>query len=220
MIENPLLIGSGLPPFEQITPEQVVPAITQLLTELETELTTLEANVTPTWSGLVEPLTHIEERLRWTWGIVGHLMGVKNSPQLREAQQQVQPEVVKFISRLNQSKPIYEAFKALETGKDFKSLQPAQKRIVEAAIKDAELAGIALEGEKRNRFNQIQLELAELGTKFSNHVLDATKTFSLTLTTPEEVAGLPASLLSLAAQAATEAGVEAATAEKALGALL
>ncbi|MGB3693531.1 MAG: M3 family metallopeptidase [Spirulinaceae cyanobacterium] len=215
MTENPLLIGSGLPAFEKITPEQVVPAVTQLLTELETELTSLEAKVTPTWYGLVEPLNRIEERLRWTWGIVGHLMGVKNSPQLREAQEKVQPEVVKFISRLNQSKPIYEAFKALGKGKDFESsLQPAQKRIVEAAIKDAELAGVGLEGEKRDRFNEIQLELAELGTKFSNHVLDATKAFSLTLTTPEEVAGLPASLLSLAAQAATEAGEAAATAEK------
>ena len=214
MTVNPLLIGSGLPPFGEITPEQVVPAVTQLLKELGTELTTLETKLTPTWEGLVEPLTQIEERLRWSWGIVGHLMGVKNSPQLREAQQKVQPEVVQFISRLGQSKPIYKAFKAISEGENFASLQPAQRRIVEAAIKDAELSGVGLEGEKRDKFNQIQLELAELATNFSNHVLDATKAFSLTLTTLEEVAGLPESLLSLAAQAAKETGVEEATAEQ------
>ena len=47
--ENPLLIGQGLPPFEQITPDQVVPGITQLLTELEQDLIQLDTDVKPTW---------------------------------------------------------------------------------------------------------------------------------------------------------------------------
>ena len=67
--KNPLLIGKGLPPFDQVKAEQVVPAMTQILEELEQEVTKLENNVTPTWEGLVEPLTAIEERLGWTWGI-------------------------------------------------------------------------------------------------------------------------------------------------------
>jgi oligopeptidase A len=211
--DNPLLIGKGLPPFEQIKPEHVVPAMTQLLGELETELATLEANVSPTWSGLVEPLERITERLRWSWGIVGHLMGVKNSPELREAYETVQPKVVEFYNKLNQSKPLYEAFKALRQSDRWDSLDTAQQRIVEAAIRDAELSGVGLEGEKRSRFNEIQLELAELSTKFSNHVLDATKAFSLTLTEQDEVDGLPPSLKSLAAQAARAAGEENATPE-------
>jgi oligopeptidase A len=57
------------------------------------------------------------------------------------------------------------------------------------------------------------MELAELSTKFSNHVLDATKAFSMTLSSKDEVDGLPPSLLSLAAQAARAAGEEGATAE-------
>ena len=87
--KNPLLIGKGLPPFNEIEAGQVVPAMTQLLKELEQEVAKLEQNVTPTWSGLVEPLTAIDERLGWSWGIVGHLMGVKNSPELREAYEQM-----------------------------------------------------------------------------------------------------------------------------------
>lgn len=189
--DNPLLIGKGLPPFEAIKPEHVEPAMTQLLAELDKELATLEANVQPTWSGLVEPLDRLVERLRWSWGIVGHLMGVKNSPELRTAYETVQPQVVQFLNKLNQSQLLYEAFKALQANDPWDSLEQAQQRIVEAAIKDAELAGIGLSGEKRDRFNAIQLELAELSTKFSNNVLDATKAFSLTLTTKEEIDGLP-----------------------------
>ncbi|MFB2898760.1 M3 family metallopeptidase [Aerosakkonemataceae cyanobacterium BLCC-F50] len=211
--DNPLLIGKGLPPFDAIKPEQVEPAFAELLPKLEAELAQLEANVQPTWSGLVEPLDRLNDPLRWSWGVVGHLMGVKNSPELRQAYENVQPKVVQFWNKLSQSKPIYEAFKALRQSEDWDKLQPAQKRIVESAIKDAELSGVGLEGEEKERFNAIELELAELGTKFSNHVLDATKAFSLTLTTKEEIDGLPPSLLSLAAQAARAAGEENATPE-------
>ena len=130
--ENPLLIGKGLPPFEAIAPEHIVPAIAHLLTQLEAELAALEVSVKPTWSGLVEPLQELGERLNWTWGIIGHLMAVKNSPELRSAHETVQPQVVKFGSKLSQSKPLYEAFKALRASESWDSLDSAQQRIVEA----------------------------------------------------------------------------------------
>ncbi|MBD2577305.1 M3 family metallopeptidase [Oscillatoria sp. FACHB-1406] len=210
---NPLLLGKGLPPFDEIAPEHIVPGITQLLKELETELANLEANVTPTWEGLVEPLTELSERLRWSWGIISHLMGVKNSPQLRDAYEQIQPNLIQFSNRLSQSQPLYRAFKSLQASETWNGLESAQKRIIEAAIRDAELSGVGLEGEKREKFNQNQLELAELGTKFSNNVLDATKAFKLKLTEPEEVEGLPESWLGLASQTARAEGEEDATPE-------
>ncbi len=211
--KNPLLIGKGLPPFNEIEAGQVVPAMTQLLKELETEVAQLEANVTPTWSGVVEPLTAIDERLGWSWGIVGHLMGVKNSPQLREAYQQMQPEVIKFYTKLTQSKPLYEAFKGIKEGAQWDKLEPAQKRIVESSLRDFELSGVGLSGETKERFNQIQLESGELSTKFSNNVLDATKAFKLKLTDKKDVEGLPPSALGLMAQTAKAEGEEDATPE-------
>ena len=127
---NPLLIGEGLPPFERIRTEDVEPAITQLLAELEASLNHLEATVVPTWEGLVVPLEKIEEQISWSWGIVGHLMGVKNSPELRQAYEKMQPEVVKFWNRLSQSKPIYEGFKTLRQSEAWATLEPSQQRIV------------------------------------------------------------------------------------------
>ncbi len=211
--KNPLLIGKGLPPFDKIEPSHVVPAITELLKELETDLTNLEANVIPTWSGLVEPLTAMEEKLGWSWGIVGHLMGVKNSPELREAYEKMQPEVVKFYNKLSQSKPLYEAFKELRHSPDWDQFESAQQRIIESSLRDFQLSGVGLEGETKERFNQIQLELAELSTKFSNNVLDATKAFKLKLTDKKDVDGLPDSALGLMAQTAKAEGEEEATPE-------
>jgi oligopeptidase A len=213
MSTNPLLIGQGLPPFDQISPDHVVPGITQLLAEIEAELTQLEANLIPTWDGLVEPLDRLTERLGWAWGAVSHLMGVKNSPELRTAYETMQPEVVKFYNRLGQSQTIYQAFKTISTGSGWAQLNEAQQRIVTSALRAAEQSGVSLVGAERDQFNAIQLELADLANQFSNHVLDATQAFALDLTEPAQIAGLPPSLLSLAAQTARAAGQEQATPE-------
>ena len=210
---NPLLQSTPVPQFDQIRPDHVVPAMRQLLGELESELQQIESNLQPTWDGLISPLERLEDRLSQAWGVVGHLMGVQNSDALRDAQQEIQGEVVQFSMRMGQSQVIYQGLKTLKSSPQWATLDPAQHRIVDAALRDAELAGVGLEGEPRERFNAIQQELAEISTKFSNHVLDATKAFSLTLTEPAEVEGLPTSLRQMAAQAARDAGAENATPE-------
>lgn len=211
--ENPLLLNAVFPSFDLIQPDHVVPAMRTVLAELEHRLEQLERDAQPTWEGLVEPLERLGDRLSAVWGVVGHLMGVKNSEALREAYQEIQPDVVRFSLRLGQSAVIFKALKAMRASADWQQIEPAQQRIIDALILDATLAGVGLEGDARQRFNEIQQELAELGTQFSNNVLDATKAFALTLTTPEEIAGLPPSLLQMTAQAAREAGEDDATAE-------
>jgi Zn-dependent oligopeptidase len=46
---------------------------------------------------------------------------------------------------------------------------------VELELRDFVLGGVSLEGDAKERYNKIQQELAQLSTKFSNNVLDATK---------------------------------------------
>ena len=210
---NPLLDPTAPPRFMDITPEHVVPGIRTLLAELAAELDRVEAAAAPSWDAAVEPITRITERLSLAWGTVGHLMGVRNSDALREAHQTVQPEVVAFYIRLGQSKALYHALKGLETGAGWAALDGAQQRIVHALVRDAELSGVGLEGEAQARFNAVQTELAELSTRFSNNVLDATKAWALTLRAPDEIDGLPPSALALAAQAARQAGDAGATPE-------
>ncbi len=187
--------------------------MTELLAKATEALTHLETNTEPTWEGLIEPLESLTEPAFWAWGVVNHLMGVKNSPELREAQEAMQPEVVKFGMRVSQSKPLYEGYKAIRSSADWGNLSEAQQRIIESSIREAELAGVGLEGAERDRFNEIQLELANLSTQFSNNLLDETKAFSLTLTQPDEIEGLPPTLLAQAAQAARANGAETATPE-------
>ena len=214
MTDNPLLQLTSLPDFAAIEPAHIAPAIRQLLAEAEAARQQLEADIEPTWAGLLEPLERLENRLSLAWGAVGHLMGVKNSEALRQVYQEMQAEVIAFWMGLGQSQAIYQGLKALRASAAWDELDAAQQRIVESSIQDAELSGVGLEGEARTRFNAMQQELAQLSTTFSNHLLDATKAFHLDLHAPDDVEGLPPSLLQMAAHTAREAGHEQATPEQ------
>ncbi len=206
--ENPLLDRSGLPRFDRIECKHIVPGMRTLLHELESEFEALEGNFEPTWEGLVEPIERIGDRLASSWGIVGHLMGVQNSDELRAAHEQMQPEVVVFSLKQGQSRPVYEGLLEIRDGEHWEHLDAAQRRIVDSMLRDARHSGVGLEGEVREQFNAIAEESARLATEFSNNVLDATKAFALMLQDPEEVEGLPDSWRELAAQSAREEGDE------------
>lgn len=127
--------------------------------------------------------------------------------------EEVQPEKVALSLRLSQSRPLYEAFQKLRASPDWASWSEARRRAVELELRDFALGGVALQGEAKARFNEIQQELSKLGTRFSNNLLDATKAFKKVLTARADVAGLPPTALAAAAQAARQAGHEAATPE-------
>jgi oligopeptidase A len=215
--ENPLLESAGLPDWSRIRPEDVEPALRSVLADLSQELENLEASLAGMqdagWPEIVEPLERLGDRLERPWSSVRHLMGVRNSDALRGAHEAVQGDVVAFGLRVGQSPVLYQALTHLRCGVGWASLDGAQQRIVENLLLEAKHAGVGLEAEERERFNAIQAELAALGTQFTNHVLDATKAFSLTLTDPDEVSGLPESARQLAAQSARESGQQEATAE-------
>lgn len=198
--DNPLLVTEGLPPYDKIEPDHVLPAAQFVLSEAEEKLNALEQNIQPTWDGVVVPLDEIGKRFQWAWSPVSHLHGVKNSPELREAFEQARPHFVTFGLRISQSEPVYQALKGIREGDEWEKLDEAQRRIITTHLQDMELSGIGLSGEKRERFNEIINELSKLSTDFSNHVLDATKAFELEITDPADVEGLPPSLLALAAQ--------------------
>ncbi|MCB1326270.1 MAG: M3 family metallopeptidase [Spirochaetales bacterium] len=212
--DNPLLDHSGLPRYDLIKPEHVVPAMRACIERAEREFGEVEREAHPD-RVLIQRLNQIEYQIERTWGPVIHLLGVKNSEELREAHETMQPEVVALGLRMGQSEPIYRALRELRDGEAFQHFSESLQRQIEHRLQSAEHAGVGLTGEKRERFNEIARELSQLSTEFSNHVLDATKSFHMDLTTPEEVDGLPQSALAMAAQNFSRAhpDVEPATPE-------
>ncbi|CAJ1943533.1 unnamed protein product [Cylindrotheca closterium] len=203
---NPLLEQEGLPKFESIEPKHLTPAVEELLKKLEQDFATLETSFTKDdskkeldldYDQVLPAVERIQAPLGYTWGVAAHLNGVKNGDELREAYEQNQPKVVQAMTKFSQSKALYDALEAIEKKAADASDPPfvlqQKKRAIDNSLRGMRLGGVGLEGAEKERFNEIKLRLAALSTNFSNNVLDATKSFSLTVETEDayKLEGVP-----------------------------
>ena len=204
---NPLLDFSGLPRFDAITPEHVAEAIGQLLQENRAAVETLcGPGVAATWHDFVQPLTDAGERLSRAWGIVGHLHSVKDLPPWRDAYNAMLPEVTSFYSDLGQNEALFAKFKALKDSAEYARLDATQRRIIDNDVRDFRLSGADLPAAQKPRFKAIQERLAQLETKFSENLLDATNAYSELVEDEAVLRGIPADVCQAAADAAKAAG--------------
>ena len=213
-MDLPFTTPSGFPDFAALTPAAARETLPRLLEEAETRVAALERAAEPTWDGRVRALADATRPLTFAWHLVEHVLGVCNSDEWRALEEAFQPEIVRFSLRVAQSRPLFAALRALRDGPGFAAMPEGRRRVVEAGLRDARDAGVALEGAERERFVAAATRLSELSTRFSNNVLDSIKAFSLVLRTEEEAAGLPPSVRELFAASAREAGETDATAEK------
>ena len=204
---NPLLEFSGVPRFAAIKPEHIAPAVEQLLAQNRACVDSLTRAQTPaTWADFVAPLEDANERLARAWGVVGHLHGVLDSPELRAAYNAMQPKIVQYYTELGQNLALFGKYKALKASPEFAVLTPAQRRIVDNEIRDFRLSGAELAPQQKQRFAAISEELAQLATRFSENLLDATNAFALYVEDRSELAGLPADAIESARAAADKDG--------------
>ncbi|MBL0515273.1 oligopeptidase A [Aeromonas media] len=206
---NPLLTMDSLPPFSQIQPDQVQPAVTQAIADCKQKIADVLAQKEPhTWDSLIAPLEEVNDRLSRIWSPVSHLNAVQNSEALRAAHDACLPLLSEFQTYVGQHEGLYQAYLALSESDDFLLLSGAQRKEIQNTLRDFRLSGIGLPAEAQQRYGEIQSRLSELASRFSNNVLDATQGWSKLVTDEAELAGLPASAQAAARQMAELKGKE------------
>jgi len=208
-MNNPLLDFSGLPRFADFKPEHVAPAVDQLLAEGRDAVARVTAAGVPcTWEDFVTPLEDANERVARAWGQVSHLHGVLDSPALRDAYNANLPKLSQYWTELGQDERLFRRYRELRDSAAYGELPPARKRQVQNALRDFRLGGAELAPDKKARFAAIQDELAKLGAKFAENLLDATNAYTIVIENPARLAGLHDDLLSAAREAAQKEGRE------------
>jgi oligopeptidase A len=206
---NPLLTPFTLPPFSAIQPEHVVPAVEQALEACRETVEKVVAQGAPySWDTLCQPLAEVDDRLGRIFSPVSHLNSVKNSPELRQAYEQTLPLLSEYSTWVGQHEGLYQAYRNLKEGDNYAQLSLAQKKAVDNALRDFELSGIGLPKEKQQRYGEIAARLSELGSAYSNNVLDATMGWSKLIVDESELAGMPESALAAAKAQAEAKGQE------------
>lgn len=210
MSANPLLQAYDLPPFSSIRPEHVKPAIERILADNRAAIARLleTQREQPTSKGLVLAMDELNDRLGAAWSPVSHLNAVCNSAELREAYEACLPELSAYSTELGQNRALFEAYEALAKSPEAAGFDVAQKTILEHALRDFRLSGIDLPADKQKRYAEVQSRLSELGSRFSNQLLDATQAWTKHVTDEAALAGLTDSAKAQMKQAAEAKGLD------------
>ncbi|WP_440615870.1 M3 family metallopeptidase [Cysteiniphilum sp. 6C5] len=141
-----------------------------------------------TWDNFIYPLEEAEDELSKTFGPLGHLNAVKNTPQLREVYQYCVEKISEYSTQTAQDERMLKAYQTIL--QHDKTLDQAQIKAINDAIRSFKLSGVDLEGDKRQEFEQIVTKLAKLQNDFENNVLDATMAWHYHTLNEDELKGL------------------------------
>lgn len=209
--DNVLLAGwegpyGGVPAFDRMDLGDLKAALEAGMAEKLAEVDALSANPEPpTFANTIEAWERagrtLDRVLRY-WGIWSSNL---SSPAFREIQQEMEPRLAAFRSKIIQNPALFDRIRAIYEGDQLGSLRPDQQRLVQLIYDDFARQGATLEGAAKDRYAAINQRLAELQTRFANNVLADEEGYVLYLD-QEQLSGLPESYIQAAAAAAAERG--------------
>src|SRR5688572_14971995 len=197
----------NLPAFSSIRIANVEPVLRELLDAHRAQLAALLVQPEPSWDSLVVPLEEMHHRLARTWSPVSHMNGVVNSDELRAAYNACLPLLTAWHTELAQNERLYRAYESI-LQREGPQLKRGQVKLLENALRDFRLAGVALPAEQKQAFKAKMEELATLQSKFDENVLDATNAWTRRILDAQQLAGLPAPILERARAAAQAKSLE------------
>lgn len=192
----------GLPIFSAIEASTIKPAIENAIALCKKEIDEVVASQDYSYANVVQRLEESDDRLSKIFSPVSHMNSVVSSDELREAHDACLPLLSEYGTWVGQHEGLYNAYVTLQSSDEYVGLSEQQKKVVDNAVRDFTLSGVALPEEQKKRFAEIQAKLSELSSAFSNNVMDATMGWTKHITDENELAGMPESALEAAAQAA------------------
>jgi oligopeptidase A len=205
--DNPLLSLGFRVPFDRIRAEHVEPAAAVLLSEARARLDSMAAEPGErTFRNTMQALDDLTEPLDRAMGVVRHLESVATYPELRAAFNAVQPEVSAFYTGIPLHQGLWKAIKSFAETPEGESLQGPRRRYLRKTMDTFRRHGADLDPAGKKKLEEIDVELTQLTTKFSENVLDSTNAFELLITDEAGLAGLPPTAVESARQSAERKG--------------
>jgi oligopeptidase A len=192
--DNPLLSDAQLPAFSKIRAADVEPAIDAILAHYQAGIDLLTAAASPRdFEQVMLESERLDQRLARAWAPVSHLHAVADTRELRAAYDAALEKITDFESALGQNRDLYAAMQAVADAPGFAARPRPERALVEHALRDFRLSGVALEEPARTRFREIVNELAKLTTGFANAVLDASEAWYERIEDERDLSGIPES---------------------------
>ena len=204
---NPLLEIKFKIPFDQIKAEHVEPAVDALIAEAQQNIDAITADPGPrSYGNTLRALEDAAETLEYAMSVVSHLESVATYPALRDAYNAVEPKVSAFDSKIPLNEALWKQIKRFSKTKEAALLSGSRARFLKKVRNDFRREGADLDAAGKARLNELNVQLAQATTKYSQNVLDATNAFELIIEDEAQLAGLPPSAVAMARQDAESKG--------------
>lgn len=212
-MSNPLLqpfqtIHSSAP-FSEIKEEHFLPAFRELIKVSEKEIDAIVNNeAEPTFENVIEALSYSGQQLDVVSGIFFNLNSAETNDEIQKIAQEVSPLLTEYSARISQNEVLFEKIKKVYDEQDKYQLSGEQQMLLSETYKGFVRSGALLNGEDKERFKEISIELSKKSLQFGQNVLAETNNYFRHITDEKELKGLPEAILEQYREEAKSRGLE------------
>ena len=212
-MENPLLMESsapfGAPEFDKIKNEHYLPAFEAGIAEAKAEIDAIVANQEePTFENTIEAMEVSGQTLNNVAGIFFNLMEANTNDEMQQIAESVSPMLTEYSMYVSLNADLFQKVKAVYEKRNELGLAPDQMKLLEDNYKGFVRGGANLSDEDKELYSKWSEELSLITLQFSKNVLAATNAYVLNITDSTQLAGLPEFVKTMAAETASEKGLE------------
>jgi peptidyl-dipeptidase Dcp len=210
---NPLLVDShlpyGLPPFDRIDDEDFREALDFGMQEHSDEINVIANNPAPaSFDNTIIAMERAGQTLSYVGRVFSNLAGANTSDTLQDIQRDMAPKMSAHQDAINLNPALFARIEALYTQRDELDLDAESLRLLEEYHTRFVRAGARLSEEDKDTLREINRELAELGTEFSQKVLAEVNDSAVVFDNRDALAGMSDSQIERAASEAADRELE------------
>ena len=214
MTENPFFgeytTPFGVPPFDKIDTTHYIPAFIEGMKQQNAEIDALISNSNePDFANTILAFDRSGLMLTRVRRVFFPLNDANTNEQMQAIARQVNPLLSKHQDDIYLNEKLFARIKAVYDKRHDMLLDSQQIRVTEKYYRDFERMGANLPKDKQDELRKVNTELSMLSLTFGQNLLAETnKNFKLVIEDSADLAGLPESIISGAAETASEAGLE------------
>ncbi len=198
-----------IPPFDEITIEDYVPAFDAGIAEAKASIDSITSNPeAPTFANTILALDNISPTLERVMSVLMSLTEAHSSPELQTVSEELLPRYTAFSDEMMMNPELFQRVKYLYDRRDSLGLAHDETRALEETYKGFARNGALLDADKQARLKDVNSRLANLYIKFNKNLLEATNAFEIVVDNKEDLAGIPQSTVDNAAEEAKSRGKE------------
>lgn len=199
-----------VPPFDRIDDEHFLPAIKEGMRQHKEEIDALINNPEePTFENTIVAYDQAGGLLRRVTPVFGGLRSAETNDRLQAIAREATPMLSAHNNSIRMNEDLFARIQSVYERRDELDLDREQMRLVEIYYRDFERSGAALPEEQREKLAELSERMSMVSLQLGENQLAETNAFQLKLETEEDLAGLPQSVRSAAAEAAENAGADA-----------